>query len=435
MGMLVTLAFTSCNKFLDVKPKGVVLPEKLSDYEIILNSPTLTQTFPALLLYCTDDVQGEFSKTVQNPAANTYFWRPQMEVNTEVSPPVWGQLYRCIYNSNIIIRYVEGASDGSEQKKKEVLGEAMTIKADCYFTLLTTYAKSYNAATAATDPGLPLVTSTDVTEKTPQRSSLQATLDEIIKLLKDAAGYLPASNINKLRVTKYAAYGALARVYLYMGDYTNAGLYADKALEAPHELIDYNNYTRETMPAAELNPESLWVRISDDWGLPGFLIYSADLLTYLNDNDLRLVHFRRDPMPITRSYSNGNASFGLTYPEMYLTKAEALAREGNTADAMAIVNMLRKKRIKSGAYADQSASSKEDGIAKVLAERRRELAFSGQRWMDMKRLDQDNRMPEVKRLNLETNTVEETLPPHSPKYVFEIPTRVLLFNKGITKNH
>jgi starch-binding outer membrane protein, SusD/RagB family len=102
---------------------------------------------------------------------------------------------------------------------------------------------------------------------------------------------------------------------------------------------------------------------------------------------------------------------------------------------MELINMLRKKRIKADAYADESAVTQEEAIEKVLAERRREMAFSGQRWMDMKRLDADDRMPEVKRLNFETMVEDATLPPHSDAYTFEIPSRVLLFNPQMTKNH
>lgn len=434
--VLLSIGLVSCKKFLDVKPKGVILPEKLTDYEALLNSPTLIETYPPHLMYCTDDMLGLYSKNDRSSAANTYFWQNQMENSTEVSPPVWGALYRAVYNCNVIINYV-GQTSGSEQKKNEILGEALAIKSDCYLNLLTIFAKSYNKATAATDPGLPLVTSTDVTSATPQRASLQATIDEILGNLKMAAEYLPLKNINKLRINRYGAYALLSRVYLYIGDFNNALLYADKALAVPHQLLDLTTIPdRESVPVPELNPESLWVRLtSEDVVIPGFLLYSEDLLSYFDDNDLRLTYFTRDPLPRERIMIDGNASFGITFPEIYLTKAEVLARSSNSGAAMDIINMIRKKRIQEDAYEDLEAISPEDALQKVLAERRRELAFEGQRWMDMKRLDQDGRMPEVKRYNAESHAVDGILQPHSPNYVFEIPNRVLLFNPGMTKNH
>ena len=432
---LVIPCLWSCNKFLDVKPKGVVLPEKVADYEALLNSTTMTETFPAELIYSTDDVQGEFKPSDRNANASAYYWQRQLDPGVEVSPAIWGPAYRSIYNANVILNYVEAATDGTEQKKQELLGEGMLVKADCYFTLLTAYAKSYDANTAATNPGIPLVNSTNVTDQAPARASLQASFEEVIRLATAAAATLPATQTIRVRATRYAAYGLLARTCWYMGDYSKAGTWAAKALEGSHTLIDYNHYTRETFPEAEVSTEALWVRFSPDYGVPGFSIYSGDLLSYFNNNDLRLGMFIRDPLPITRIYANGNASFGLTYPEMYLIQAEALARDNKPDEAMAILNTIRKNRIATAAYSDQTAASQEEAIQKVLAERRRELAFTGQRWMDMKRLDREDRMPEVKRYTLGTTTVEATLPPKGAGYVFEIPARVLLFNPGMQKNH
>lgn len=433
--MLLSAGMPSCKEFLDVKPKGVILPEKLGDYEAMLNAPTMIETFPAHMIYITDDLQGRYTITERKSEANAYYWKPQMENSTEVSPPVWGEQYRSVYNCNVIINYI-GNTPGSELKKNEILAEALAIKAQCYFNLLTVYAKAYDPATASTDPGIPLVNSTDVTAEVPQRSTVQVTVDSIISSLQRAAASLPAASINRVRINKYGALAMLSRVYLYTGDYDNAILYADKALEVPHQLLDLNTITdREDMPISELNPESLWVRISPDYVVPGFLQYSDDLLTYFNDNDQRYFLFTRDPLPKERILADGNMSFGITFPEIYLNKAEVLARKGSTGDAMDIINMIRKKRIKPAAYADLNAASPEDALQKVLAERRRELAFLGLRWMDMKRLDLEGRMPEVKRLNIETQAVEATLPPHSPNYTFEIPSRVLLFNKTMIKNH
>ena len=142
---------------------------------------------------------------------------------------------------------------------------------------------------------------------------------------------------------------------------------------------------------------------------------------------------------IERIIGNGNANFGVTFPELYLTKAEVLARSQDVEGAMAIVNMIRVNRIPNmppdDPYTDLVTTSSEDALRKVLDERRIELAFGGQRWMDMKRLDAEGRMPEVLRYNVDTRAKDGSLPPKSPNYVFEIPGRVLLFNPEMTKNH
>jgi tetratricopeptide (TPR) repeat protein len=434
--LFLAVSFTACDKYLEVKPKGLVIPEKLTDYEGMLNSRTMTMTFPINLLDFTDDVFNKIDAVNQSPTANGYYWRPMISIDERATPDIWGPLYRCIYDANVIINGVPEASDGSEADKAKVMAEAKVIRANNYLELLTVFAKVYDPASAATDPGLPMVTSIDVTDKIPPRSTVKATLDAIIDDVKAAIDVLPTTNLNRYRVTKYSAYGLLSRIYLYMGDFVNAATYTDKALEATHAILDYNDYEDgDQMPVYDLNPEVLWQRSAVS-GSPIFMIYSDDLNSYFNSSDIRysfLTVTNNDGLG--RSSLPGRYSFGIGFPEMYLTKAELLARQNHFNEAMAIVNMIRKKRIKTADYTDQAAASGEEALTKVLAERRRELAFSGLRWFDMKRLDREGRMPEVKRIDKDNNQVEATLPPHSPNYTFEIPVRVQLFNPGMELNH
>lgn len=432
----LAVLFTACDKYLDVKPKGLIIPEKLTDYEGMLNSPTMTRTFPINLLDFTDDVFNKVDALNQSPTANGYYWRPMITVNEKASPDIWGSIYRCIYDANVVINGVPKVTDGTQEKRDQIIAEAKVIRANNYLELLTVFAKGYDPATAASDAGVPLVTSIDVTDKVPGRTPLKTVLELMITDLKAAVEVLPVSNLNRYRVTKHVAYGLLSRIYLYMGDFPNAAIYTDKALEATHAILDYNAYTNKNqIPVYDLNPEVLWQRGAFS-GSPVFMIYSDDLKTYFNSSDIRysfLTVTNNDGLG--RSSLPGRYSFGIGFPEMYLTKAELLARGGQFNDAMNIVNMLRKKRIKTASYTDQTASSGEDALVKVLAERRRELAFSGLRWFDMKRLDRDGRMPEIKRINKDNNKVEATLAPHSPNYTFEIPVRVQIFNPGMELNH
>jgi len=436
MLMMVIGMLSACNKFLDIKPKGIIIPEKLSDYEDMLNSPTLTRTFPINLLDFTDDNFNKFDALNQSPTANGYYWRSVITINEKASPDVWGPLYHSIYDTNVIINGVLKATDGTDLRKNQVLAEALVIRASCYMDLLTVFAKAYHASTAASDPGLPMPISTNVTDKVPGRSSVKATLEAITNDVLKAADLLPATNINRYRVSKYAAYGLLSRIYLYMADYVNAGKYTDLALQSTHQLLNYNAYeSDEDMPVYDLNPEILWQRAAVS-GSPIFMLYSNDLKSYFDNNDLRYSFLTTtNNSGLGRGSLPGQYNFGITFPELYLTKAELLARTGNSLDAMALVNRIRKNRIKTAAYTDQTAASAEDALLKVLAERRRELAYSGLRWFDMKRLDEEGRMTEIKRINPETQAIDASLPPHSLKYTFEIPIRVTMFNPDMELNH
>jgi hypothetical protein len=286
------------------------------------------------------------------------------------------------------------------------------------------------------------VTSTNVTDAVPQRASVQATLDTILNDVLLAATYLPATNINRYRVTKYAAYGLLSRICLYRADYPNAQKYAEMALAAPHTYLDYNQYaSASTLPVTDLNPEILWQRASTDPVAPvgaNYSQYSDDLKTYFADsaNDLRYT-LLSSSNPSTGRYRSsvpGRANVGITFQEMDLTRAEVIARSGDSAGAMAVVNNLRKFRIRTAGYTMLTASSTGDALLKVLAERRRELAYGGLRWWDMKRLDRAGEMPPVNRIDMTTGDVDGVLQPHSPAYTFQIPLRVLQFNPDMKKN-
>ena len=430
---LFVTVFIGCKKFLDVVPKGVVIPEKVEEFNLMLNSAPLTSSFPQQLLYASDDINTPYSKTDNNPDANAYFWSTQLNNSVEASPAVWGPLYRSIYNTNVIINKVMDARDGTEKKKKQILGEALTFRAAFYFDLATFYTKAYDKQTASTAPGIPLVTSTDVTEKTPPRASLQATFDTIVTNLKTAAEYLPVSNVSNARINKYAAYGLLSRVYLYMQDYTNAELYAGKALKGAHALVDYNDYV---VPLSEDNTDILWHRLPNDIAAIFYVTYSNELIDLYGDDDLRKELLAVDYYGIGEYYWGGYdyGSFGISFPEIYLTQAEALARSGKIGEAMDIVNLIRVKRIANYAYEPVEATSKEEALKIVLNERRLELPLRGTRWMDMKRLDAQGKMPVVERVDVFTAEVLEKLAPKSTHYTFEIPSRVLMFNPNMEKN-
>ncbi|SJZ63738.1 SusD family protein [Chitinophaga eiseniae] len=433
---LMTIGGSACNKFLEVKPKGVVIPEKLSDFEGLLNSRTMIFTFPSTLLYCTDDYFGEYNEQERNLQANAYYWRRDIDPNEQISPAIWGDGYKIVYDANIIINNVMKATESNEQQRRQILAEGLAARAEIYFTMLTAFAKAYNPATASDDPGLPLVTATNVTEKIPRRSSVQATLDSLVRDLQLAIPMLPEQNINRYRCTKYAASGMLSRIYLYMGNYAEADRFADSALQARHELLDYNNYESAlSLPQADINPEVLWQRSSDDYKVPGEMLYSDTLKTLFHEGDLRYRLLTIElPEGIVRAGTSGFANFGITFPELYLTRAEVAARKGNIPVAMDFVNLLRKARFETDRYAPLAAVTEEEALDIVLAERRREMAFSGQRWMDMKRLDREGKMPAIKRVSRETGAVITILEPNSSHYTFQIPARVKKFNPDMAIN-
>lgn len=434
IGIVLFLSvLTSCDKYLDVEPKGIVIPKRFEEFDGILNSETNTNSFPDHLAYISDDINASFSPISQDPFANAYFWKEFIDDNNDNTPAIWGAFYRQIYNTNIIINNVQDVSDANESQKNHLLGEALAERAFAHFNLLTVFAKSYDPATADQLPGVPWVDYTDVVSKTPGRSTLQATFNLIIEDLKAAEGYLNSSRINKTRINKAVAQAMLSRVYLYMGNFEEAKKYADLALQEPHEIIDYNYYY---YPEQEEDPEILLLRTSTEPSIIFDLTYSKDLLKTFSPGDLRMELFAFDFDGTFMRSENGMfaySMYGIRFSELMLTQAEALAHSDRLDEALDVLNELRKLRIGEGLYEALSSDDKDEVMDWILEERRRELAFGSARWMDMKRLAHIKLGTTATRYSADLQEIV-TIDPSDYSFTFEIPSRVLMFNPDMITN-
>lgn len=428
--VIATALFTSCNKFLDVEPKGIVIPKTFQEYDLILNSPVNTNSYPDALVYASDDVFAELSLSAPDPNANAYFWNRIIDVNNDDSPAIWGGFYRQIYNTNIIINNVESSTGASDRQKKQLLGEALADRAFAHFNVLTVFTKIYNPQTAGDLPGIPWVTYTDVTNKTPGRSTLQATLDLIINDLKTAENYLEANRINKTRINKSVAQAMLSRVYLYMGNFAEANKYATLALQEPHEILNYNDYY---VPQQEESPEILLLRTSNDSPLIYYLGYSKDLLSIFQPDDLRMELLAYPTGPDSYMRFDGWGMYGIRFAELMFTQAEFLVRQNDLDGALSIINEIRELRIADYAYEPLESSDKAEVLNWVLEERRRELAFGSARWVDMKRLAAEGLGSISTRYTADGEALI-SIDPSKYSYTYEIPSRVLMFNPGMPTN-
>src|SRR5690606_30324268 len=120
------------------------------------------------------------------------------------------------------------------------------------------YAKSYDAATAQSDLGVPIRLSSDVMEVS-TRPTLQETYDQILADLNEAATLLPAQAEVQTRASQWAVYALLARIYLDMEQYDLSLQNALKALDIQDDLMDYNTLDPMAYPIfAELNKETIF---------------------------------------------------------------------------------------------------------------------------------------------------------------------------------
>src|SRR5690606_35613101 len=126
---------------------------------------------------------------------------------------------------------------------------------------------------------------------------LEQTYDQIIQDALKAVDLLPNEKplTSKNHPSKAAAYALLARVYLNLRDYSNAELYADKALGIYNELIDYNILnTSAELPFTYNSKETIYYsRQVPNYSASSYgtretsYLVNSDILNLFSSNDLR----------------------------------------------------------------------------------------------------------------------------------------------------
>src|SRR5258708_17108525 len=129
--------------------------------------------------------------------------------------------------------------ENQKNSYNQVKGSALFYRAFAFHQLAQLYCLPYSS-TAGIDLGIVLRLTSNITAPS-IRSTVQQTYTQIINDLKQAAILLPGLTLYPTRPTKTAAFGALARTYLSMRDYSNAAIYADSCLKRDSTLLDYTS--------------------------------------------------------------------------------------------------------------------------------------------------------------------------------------------------
>lgn len=442
-----SMAFAGCDKYLDIKPKGKTLLTTVTDYDQWLNDPVVLGVgFGSPYAYANyfgDNVDVPSITTPPTQVAELlYTWAPQFSTDLSAAPVFWGECYAKINQYNTVILGIDEATDGTELQKASLKGEALLGRALEYFNLVNLYGKPYDSATAAGDPAVPWVTSDDVTQVIPPRSTVQEIYDHIIEDIKTAIPNLPMDNsANRARGSVSAAYSILARIYLYARNYTDARKYAELCIANSRAvMIDYNS-TLAISNVLSVQPDVIYSR-----PLLGNITASNEFMRTFASNDLRVRKLYRStdgytftvrgstlfvPSIITSVFQYMNTATSL--PEIKLIIAECAARSGDLATALQQLDEVRKNRYATASYVKFQSTDKEAVFQEVMLERAHELPFCGLRFFDMRRLDKENRMGTVNRTNAQ-GTVIATLPPHSIRYTLQIPVQALAYNPGMEQN-
>lgn len=434
---------SSCKKYLDLKPdKSLVVPATLQDLQALLdNIDVMNRGYAYAAELATDDnylADADWANLYTQQDKDTYTWNPA----AQVTDGQWLGPYKTVYQANLILETL-GTIPMTAANKSEwnaIKGSALFFRAFAFYELAQHFTMPYDPATAGALPGIPLRLSSDIYAKT-TRAGLQQTYDQVLSDLRLSLTVLPEVSANQARPALAAVYGELARVYLVMGDYRRAGLYADTCLQKNETLIDFNTLDPNAgTPFQPFNEETILYTLaqgSDALSPPASKTDSSLYASY-DPNDLRKIIYYQDNGDGTFSFKGGYDGIGygtvfngIATDEMLLIRAECFAREGNTTNALKDLNTLLKQRFLTGTFIPVTASGAGDALQQILTERRKELVFRGLRWSDLRRLNLDKTRAVTLQRHL--NGKVYTLPPNDPRYALLIPEEVIQ-QSGITQN-
>ena len=450
------IAFSGCKKYLEKTPNITFsIPQSLDDFQGILDAEPIVNPYTPAGIGTLGADEYYLTPTVYNSqnlvVRNSYLWKSDIY---EGGPPLiagWASSYAVIYKANVVMDYIKNfdAKTESEKKQKDyIIGQASFIRAYAHFFLEEIYGQPYNENTAAGQLGIPLKTTSDLADKA-KRATVAEVFRQNISDLETAVAKLGDEKAPISRPSKAAAYAMLAKIYLTMHNYSKAADYANASLAISGAIYDYNNLTipatgRTFAPFAAPNDfvEVLYPASQSSVSLINSTTLAVDTNFYASytDNDLRKsAYFSRNATTKTYSFRGsywGGGGFVSLYngpftDEVLLIRAECYARMGKLNDCLADMDSLLIKRYKKKLYVPFITNDQDEALAFVLRERKKELAFRGLRWIDLRRLNQDPKTQIT--LTRIFNGITYKLPPNDKRYTFPIPLEEISLS-GLNQN-
>lgn len=425
--------FASCDKYLDIKPVGTVIPTTTEDFRGLMVSAY--QAFPShksFLNLRTDELLlDEFSEDV--PAIkDIYIWN---DLNPEAGASSYGyrDFYRSIFYANHILTEIDGRA-GNSATVDQIKAEALTMRAYAYFELLNMYAVNYNPATAATDKGVPIVLDIDL-EKDHTVATVAEVYAQIFKDLEQSNNLFTETGVlaNNLRYrfSKRAYYALKSRIHLYRQEWNEAKVNAGAALTINDDLEDLN------VPSSKLPADFSSVEMIQALDEVGRVTVSAStyispnfLSLFNNGGDLRRSRYFVQSGSRWRSNKGGNRQFNTSFRngELFLNIAEAEVQANHLPEARIALLALAKNRLTPAYYLQYETTvnglNEVDLLTEIYNERARELSLEGLRWFDLKRTTR----PSVTHT---FNGDPYVLQQNDPRYVIRFPREAIQNNPNL----
>jgi hypothetical protein len=268
--LLIIMIAPACEKYVDYKPK--------EDYQITADDYLKTpDDYQKMVIGTYSPLQWIWANTVigdvasdnsvsggENATDQIGFQQIddyQIIPNNSYLTEAWKSCYEGINRANYLHEN-KGKLDFTG--KDALYGEVYFLRAYYYFELVRLFGD------------VPLFVDKRLTvseSATFQRSPKANVYAQIEKDLNDAIGVLPITNIQKGRITKYAAQALLGKVLLYENKFDEAAAMLENVVNGPFSLVP--NFGDIFLQAGENGPESVFeIQYSNaspfyDWSNPG----------------------------------------------------------------------------------------------------------------------------------------------------------------------
>lgn len=401
--------YSSCEKFVEATPPKTELVKSTVFESDALARSAMLGVYSAMITngYSAGGVDGisicaamsadEMVSTNSNSEFNVNDILP----SNNALASFWSQPYNHIYRANDIIEGLSASKGVTLETKKQLLGEALFIRAFTYFYLVNLFGD------------VPLVLTTDyrinaLISRTPK----DKVYEQIVLDLKEAESLLSSdysfSKGERTIPNKWTAKALMARVYLFLKKYEDAELVATEVIE---------NTTLYDTVAVDLvflknSKEAIWQLSRDNGnsrdaitfkftGAPVNGSLRKSVVSLFDATDLRLKrwigstinggveYFYPDKYKSTLLSPITEYATVFRIGELYLIRAECRIHNQKIADGIADLNVIR---IRASPSPPNNLSlipgdlTKAEAISVLEEERFREL-FSewGHRWLDLKR--------------------------------------------------
>ncbi|MBX2846325.1 MAG: RagB/SusD family nutrient uptake outer membrane protein [Saprospiraceae bacterium] len=312
----------------------------------------------------------------------------------------WVGQYRLLGNVNTLLQAIDAIeiAPGEEVERDQIKAEALALRAYTLFNLYRFYSPGADASSAF---GVVVATTPLAPADTPARGTVGDVLNQINTDIDDAYALFPTDGITQLDLLSKPATAALgARVALEQGNWSDAIDWADDAISLSGKSIasmtEYPLVWRDNSTAGVIFTS---LRTPTGYLSTFNRITNADIFYYGSDG----LFNSYDDADVRKSFNfmdDGTGQIVTKWPsdqtvpaidaklfrveEMVLIKAEAYANMNMLTEAAGEINDLRDDRIMG--YTDISYANQGDALTDILEERRRELAFEGFRFFDLKRV-------------------------------------------------